>query len=119
MKVTLLELIQAPPIQVATDLRFLENFESEVLKSSKPIVVNVGSANGKIGTSTGRDQGVDQLVPIDKVGHEYIFVRGNGTNDIENVIASADIDGTEIYLNNDTAATQTLNAGDYYIITGR
>jgi hypothetical protein len=85
---------------------------------SKPIVVNVGSANGKIGTSTGRDQGVDQLVPIDKVGHEYIFVRGNGTNDIENVIAVADRDGTEIYLNNDTAATQTLNAGDYYIITG-
>ncbi|MDA8588836.1 T9SS type B sorting domain-containing protein [Flavobacteriaceae bacterium] len=85
---------------------------------SKPIVVNVGSANGKIGTSGGRDQGVDQLVPVQRVGHEYIFVRGNGDNSIENAIVVADIDGTEVYLNDDTVSTQTLNAGDYMIISG-
>jgi hypothetical protein len=85
---------------------------------SKPIIVNVGSANGKIGTSGGRDQGIDQLVPIQRVGHEYIFVRGNGDNAIENAIVVADIDGTEVYLNDDTASTQTLNAGDYMIISG-
>ena len=84
-----------------------------------PIIVNVGSANGKIGTNTSqRDQGVDQLVPIDKVGHEYIFVRGNGSDVVENIIVVADIDGTEIYLKDDTASTQTLNAGDFMIITG-
>jgi hypothetical protein len=45
---------------------------------SKPIIVNVGSANGKIGTLRWKRSGVDQLVPIQRVGHEYIFVRGNG-----------------------------------------
>ena len=85
---------------------------------TKPIVVNVGSANGKIGTAGGRDQGVDQLVPIQRVGHEYIVVRGNGDNSIENTIVVADIDGTEVYLNDDTTSTRTLNAGDYMIITG-
>ena len=78
----------------------------------------LGQLMVKIGTVGGRDQGVDQLVPIQRVGHEYIVVRGNGDNSIENTIVVADIDGTEVYLNDDTTSTRTLNAGDYMIITG-
>jgi len=85
----------------------------------KPIIVNVGSANGKIGTNASqRDQGVDQLVPIERVGYEYIFVRGNGTGDVENIIVVADKNGTEVFLKDDTSPYGTIDAGQFLIIPG-
>ena len=58
---------------------------------TKPIAVTVGSSNGTFSESnSGRDQGVDQIVPVEKVGHEYIFVRTAGNNTFENVILVAD-----------------------------
>ena len=57
-------------------------------------------------------------MPIQNVGHEYIFIRTEGDNTKENVILVADVDGTEIYLNDETTPTETLNAGDFIIIEG-
>ena len=86
---------------------------------TKPIAVTVGSSNGTFAqSSNGRDQGVDQIVPVEKVGHEYIFVRTAGNNDFENVILVADKDNTEIYLNDEGTVYETLNAGDFVIIEG-
>ena len=86
---------------------------------TKPIAVTVGSSNGTFSESnSGRDQGVDQIVPVEKVGHEYIFVRTAGNNTFENVILVADKDNTEIYLNDEGAVYETLNAGDFVIIEG-
>ena len=86
---------------------------------TKPIAITVGSSNGTFAqSSNGRDQGVDQIVPVEKVGHEYIFVRTAGNNDFENVILVADKNNTEIYLNDQTSVYETLNAGDFVIIEG-
>ena len=86
---------------------------------TKPIAVTVGSGNGTFSeTNAGQDIGVDQIVPIQNVGHEYIFIRTEGDNTKENVILVADVDGTEIYLNDETTPTETLNAGDFIIIEG-
>ena len=43
--------------------------------------MNVGSASGSFTwDGGGHDHGVDQIVGLDRIGHEYIFVRGNGQN---------------------------------------
>ena len=93
--------------------------ENGIEDPTKPIAVTVGSSNGTFAqSSNGRDQGVDQIVPVEKVGHEYIFVRTAGNNDFENVILVADKNNTEIYLNDQTTVYETLNAGDFVIIEG-
>lgn len=113
----------------------LENYNNSVSNSSKmigalvesdkPIVVNSGSFGGSNSTATnngnptGRDVGFDQIVPFEKTGKEYIFVKGNGTNDIERVLLIAHNPNTIIYLNGiPTPFTTLINAGNYVAIDG-
>jgi hypothetical protein len=48
-----------------------------LINADKPIIVNTGSANVSFHTGGGRDYGIDQIVGIDKIGPEYIFVKGD------------------------------------------
>ncbi len=90
------------------------------IDSDKKIAVVVGGANGSMTSShDGRDNGVDQIVGADKIGNEFIFIRGNpteGTRDYDDAIIVANENGTEIFLNGSLTATATLNAGDYFVI---
>ena len=88
-----------------------------LVNSDKDIVVNCGSANGSFSNGNGRDYGIDQIVDLSKVGTEYIFVKGDGTNDWENVLIVAHTNNTSISINGN-AAVATINAGDYYLIEG-
>ena len=89
------------------------------INSDKPIAVNSGSANGSFHNGGGRDYGIDQIVGADKIGREYVFVKGNGGNGWENILIVADEDNTEIFINESTTPVGTLiNAGDYYLIEG-
>ena len=91
--------------------------------NTKPIVVNVGSASGTFSANGGgHDHGVDQIVGLDRVGHEYIFVKGNGQNrtsggELETPLIVAAVNGTQIYINDDTNPAATLDAGEYYLIS--
>jgi gliding motility-associated-like protein len=101
-----------------------------LVESDKPVVVNSGSFAGSnstlIGTfqdgttgPVGRDVGFDQIVPFEKTGKEYIFVKGNGTDELERVLLVAHKPQTSIYLNgNPTAFITLINAGDYVAIDG-
>lgn len=89
-----------------------------LVSSDKPIVVNTGSANGSFHNGSGRDFGIDQIVDASKVGNEYIFVKGNGEDGWENVLLVADTNNTEIFLNGNATAAETINAGEYYLIEG-
>jgi hypothetical protein len=112
-----------------------------LIQSDKNIVVNSGSFggnsyvpgvtgdNGSIsnnnltdGSSTGdfrgKDYGFDQIVPLEKNGQEYIFVRGLGSNALERVMVVAHTNGTQIFKNGSATATTTLNAGEYYVYNG-
>ena len=90
------------------------------IDSDKKIAVVVGGANGSMtSTHSGRDNGVDQIVGADKIGNEFIFIRGNpteGTRDYDDAIIVANENGTEVFLNGSLTATATLNAGDYFVI---
>jgi len=88
-----------------------------LVSSDKNIVVNCGSANGSFHNGQGRDYGIDQIVDLSKVGTEYILVKGNGTNDWENILIVAHSNNTSISINGNTPIA-TINAGDYYLIEG-
>ncbi|WP_052143622.1 T9SS type B sorting domain-containing protein [Wocania ichthyoenteri] len=88
-----------------------------LVSSDKNIVVNCGSANGSFSNGNGRDYGIDQIVDLSKVGTEYIFVKGDGTNAWENVLIVAHTNNTSISINGN-AALATINAGEYYLIEG-
>jgi gliding motility-associated-like protein len=89
-----------------------------LIQSDKPIVVNCGSANGSFHFGTARDYGIDQIVDASNIGNEYIFVKGNGQNGWENVLLVAHYNNTQIFINGNTIATATINAGEYYLIEG-
>ncbi len=86
--------------------------------SNKEIVVNSGAANSTFGSGPGRDFGFDQIVPVEKVGKEYVFTRGAGGDSWENALLVATEDNTEIYLNGNLIPTVTLNKNEFYIVEG-
>lgn len=100
-------------------------FIGALVESDKPVVVNSGSFAGSNstllinGNPTGRDVGFDQIVPFEKTGTEYIFVKGVGTNELERVLLIAHNANTIVFVNGSTTPYTTLvNAGDYVVIDG-
>lgn len=91
-----------------------------LVSSDKPVVVNSGSANGSFGNGRGRDYGFDQIVGADKIGDEYIFVRGDGQDDYENILIVAHKDNTNVWVNGSNLPymVNPLNAGEYVVIEG-
>ena len=92
-----------------------------LIESDKNIAVVTGGANGSMTeTDTGRDHGIDQIVGLDKIGNEFIFIEGNPNagDDYDNAIIVAHEDDTEVFLNGSDSATVTLTAGQYYSIEG-
>ena len=88
-----------------------------LVSSDKDIVVNCGSANGSFHNGNGRDYGIDQIVGASKIGNEYIFVKGNGSDNWENILIVAHSDNTTVSINGNPPIT-TINAGEYYLIEG-
>ena len=93
------------------------------ISSDKPIVVNSGSGTGSFADgSLGRDFGIDQIVGSDKIGNEYIFVKGNGGatngNQWENVLIVANQDNTDVFVNGSSSPEANIDAGDWIVIEG-
>lgn len=95
------------------------------ITSNKDIVVNCGSwlgGNAIDGTSpngaidSGKDIGIDQIVPVDVIGTEYVLIKGFGI-DNERTIVVASEDNTELFINGGTSIA-TLQAGQYHVILG-
>lgn len=91
------------------------------ISSDKNIAVTVGGLmqQGSVDTGTvsdSRDFAVDQLVPVDQLGNEYIVMQGNG-GVYERVIVIATESNTTITMNANTNPSYTLaNVGDYAIV---
>ena len=95
-----------------------------LVQSDKAVVVNTGSFGGsnstelRGGNPSGRDLGFDQIVPFEKTGKEYIFVKGEGYDEIERVLLVAHNPQTEVYLNGSATPSYTLQPGEYAAIDG-
>jgi gliding motility-associated-like protein len=102
------------------------NLIGALIEANKNTVVNSGSFGGTNdpadaspgGSSPGRDIGFDQIVGSDKIGSDYIFIKGKGTDVLERVLLIADTDNTEIYVNGNTTAIATIQAGEKYVLDG-
>ncbi|RED99763.1 tandem-95 repeat protein [Marinoscillum furvescens] len=89
------------------------------ITADKDIAVNTGSwlAGSPTNNGAGRDIGIDQIAPVEKIGEEYILIKGDG-NSNENVIVVATVDNTDLYINGGATPVATgLNAGDYHRLT--
>ena len=74
---------------------------------------------------------MDQSVPIERIGTEYIILKGNGSANgtsspnissigfMEKALVIATQDNTEIYVNDETTPIATLNKGEFYIIRNK
>ncbi|WP_299443437.1 PKD-like domain-containing protein [uncultured Aquimarina sp.] len=87
------------------------------IQSDKKIAISNGNLNGapRIGANS-RDAVIDQPVPENVLGREYIFIRGNGVNDIETPIIIGTQNGTDIFVGG--VLQTTINNGEYYVING-
>ncbi|HPI08395.1 MAG TPA: gliding motility-associated C-terminal domain-containing protein [Saprospiraceae bacterium] len=88
-----------------------------LLESSKPIAVDVGSWTGAPVNDNANDVGIDQIVPYELVGEEYILCRGNGSSVLEIPVVVAHVNGTSVFLNGSTTPAATLNAGEFFQIS--
>ena len=112
-------------------------FIGTLIKSNNDIVVNSGSIIGSFsnqiidspdffpgeedfGYLNGSDMGFDQLVSLDSSvdATEYLLIKGDSFNSIENALIIADNDDTLIKLNGDTGSSIALNAGEHVFIEG-
>ncbi|WP_394970698.1 T9SS type B sorting domain-containing protein [uncultured Croceitalea sp.] len=87
--------------------------------SDKDIVISNGSMNfGRQVGASNRDAGIDQPVPENRLGKEYVFVRGNGNSNgwTEFPLIIAISDNTQIFVNGSTTPIATINNGDYFEI---
>lgn len=100
------------------DANNLDGMIGTLLTSDQPIVVNTGSWNGEPTNSDGRDYGIDQIVGLQKIGSDYVFIRASGGDDQELPMIVAHYDNTEIYVNGNPIAVATINAGQYHTVNG-
>ncbi len=97
----------------------IDGWLGATIQSNKKIAISNGGLNvGIRSSSQARDAAIDQPVPQNVIGREYVFVRGNGTNETEFPIIIGTQNGTEIFVNGSATPIATINDGDYYIIPG-
>jgi uncharacterized repeat protein (TIGR01451 family) len=85
--------------------------------SDKDIVISNGSLNyGRQAGNSNRDAGIDQPVPENRLGKEYVFVRGNGNSNgwTEFPLIIATENNTQIFVNGSATPIATLNDGDFF-----
>ena len=88
--------------------------------STKPVVIANGNFNGQYAGnfSNSSDILMDQGVPVDRLGKDFVLMKGNGdvSSTMESAIVVANEDGTQIFLNNNQVTPiATINAGQHYI----
>ena len=85
--------------------------------ADKDIAISNGSINfGRQVGASNRDAGIDQPVPENRLGKEYVFIRGNGNTNgwTEFPLLIATADNTQIFVNGNPTPLATLNNGDFF-----
>lgn len=89
------------------------------IESDKPISVTNGNFNGIYTNQnfTNNDILMDQAVPVERLGKDFVMVKGNGsvTSGMETAVIVATENNTQLAFNG-SASTISLNAGQYYMI---
>ncbi|WP_299681368.1 PKD-like domain-containing protein [uncultured Tenacibaculum sp.] len=89
------------------------------IESTEPIAIANGGLNfGISSTSQARDVGIDQPVPINVIGREYVFIRGagDGNDGTEFPVIVATQDDTDVFVGNTLIGN--IDDGEYLEIPG-
>lgn len=96
----------------------LEGLIGAKIEASEPITVTNGNYNAiyTFENSSNNDILMDQSVPVERLGKEFVLVKGNGPslNNMEAGLIVATEDNTEIIINGEPTGV-VLNAGQYYL----
>lgn len=100
----------------------MSTFMGAKIVSDKPITLTNGNVLGNFGTgsSSGADIILDQSVPTERLGNTFAMVRTRSpiADDIEGGIVIATQNNTDVYLNGAATPVATLDAGEWYRISG-
>lgn len=92
------------------------------ITSNKPISVTNGNFNSIYTTQNNSNVDVlmDQAVPVDRLGKDFVMVKGNGpaNSGMEAALVIATENNTKLTVNGNLLGGVTLNAGQYYIVQG-
>ncbi|WP_265129366.1 T9SS type B sorting domain-containing protein [Chryseobacterium oranimense] len=99
-----------------------EGFIGAKIEADKPISVTNGNFNGQFAIIPpgsffdGADIVMDQSVPTDRLGNEFVLVKGNGdiSERMEDALIVATEGGTQVFINNGATPAITLNEGESY-----
>lgn len=103
-----------------SNLSVLNDLNGTLVTSDKAIVMTTGSFLWWAEWGW-RDIWTDQIVPVNYLGTQFILVEGSwgvNANVLETPIIVADTDDTEIYLKGSATPIATIDAWEYYIISG-
>ena len=91
--------LQAGESYLLRDAYTNETVSGTGIAADKAIAVISGSQHTRLCTTTGRDAGIDQLVPACYVGTEYVAVKHQGLNSQHYVVVVPTEDDTEVWVN--------------------
>ncbi len=97
-----------------------KGFIGAKIEADKPISVTNGNFNGQYAGSFSKSSDIlmDQNVPVNQLGQEFILVKGLadiGLN-MEGAIIVATEDNTEIFVNDESTPLKLLNEGEFFIV---
>jgi gliding motility-associated-like protein len=97
----------------------LDGLVGAKIEATKPISVTNGNFNG-IYTNlnfTNNDVLMDQAVPVDRLGKDFVVVKGNGSvsSEMETALVIGTENNTQLTINGVSSGI-TLNAGQYYMV---
>ena len=88
-----------------------------MISSDKPIIVSNGNLLSQDAGEAGGSVNIDQNIPIEKLGKEYLIVNGMAEGNLytEKAIFVATEDNTQFFFNDETTPLFILNKGEHYI----